>query len=44
MKQFYEIPNEYHEIGKKWAVSKANYEFLDEERKTVLARIASKHE
>ncbi len=41
---FEKIPDEYKNIGEQWAIAKAEYEFLDEERKTVLARMASKYE
>lgn len=44
MISFEKIPDEYKNVGAEWAKSKAHYEFLDEEKKTVLARCASKIE
>ncbi len=44
MLNFEQIPNEYKNIWEKWAIAKAEFNFLDEERKTVLARCSSKYE
>lgn len=44
MVPFENIPDEYRKVGEKWAEAKAQYEFLDSETKTILARLASETE
>lgn len=44
MINFENIADEYRKIGEQWSISKAEYEFLDEEKKTILAMCSSKIE
>lgn len=44
MLPFENIADEYRKIWEQWSISKAEYEFLDEEKKTILARCSSKIE
>lgn len=44
MINFENIADEYRKVWDQWSISKAEYEFLDEEKKTVLARCSSKTE
>lgn len=42
--RFEEIPEAYYKIGKEYAIARANYEMLDESRKSVLSSEMSKVE
>lgn len=42
--RFDEIPQKIAEVGKKYAVARANWEMLDESKKSILATSASKYE
>lgn len=44
MLQFQEIPEEYQRVWSRYAIAVANYELVDESKKSILALIASAEE